>query len=334
MSQNLLKIYDGRTSFWQWDKGQKFVILSDSVTEVHLSHKGVNSSKELEIKTENDMRVCDIPDVFLQIPKNIVVYAVHSREESEHTITSIEIAVKLRSKPDGYYSVHDDEYSDFNARLTALEDRTIESSVTKTEVEKYIGEAIEDTLNIDDHGVAILDGGTIIDKIVGTIQKYVHKLRRGTAQQWIDYEASGNYQKPHEGELVVEYNDGIPTIKVGDGVRDYSELPSISVDSVVLPTKARISIKGGEANWILATDQAGNSLGYRKQAVVVEGATVTPNSKIDLQLTTDELVAFYAKSLAFMVENDNCNVSVVCVGQVPQNDWTFRATVTEVVVDG
>ena len=159
-------------------------------------------------------------------------------------------------------------------------------------------------------------------------------MRRGTSQQWIDYESSTDYQKPHEGELVIEYNDGIPTLKVGDGVRDYSELPSISVDSVVLPTKARVSIKGGDENWIVVTDDNGTPLGYTKQPVVVDGATITPNSQINLQLTSSEIVAFYAKSLAFTVENDNCNVSVICVGQIPQNDWTFRATVVEVVDDG
>ena len=123
MSRNLLKIYDGRTSFWQWDTGQKLVVLSDSVTEVHLSHKGVKSSKELEIKSENNMRVCDIPDVFLQTPKNLVVYLVDSKTESEHTITSVEIAVRPRPKPDGYISVHDDEYVDFGARLDSIEEQ-------------------------------------------------------------------------------------------------------------------------------------------------------------------------------------------------------------------
>lgn len=141
MSQNLLKINDGRTSFWQWDTGQKFVILDESVTEVHLSHKGVKSSRELEIKTEDNMRICDIPDVFLQIPKNLIAYAVHSTEESEHTITSVEFAVKIRSMPDGYISVHDDEYEDIDARLDALENGgTCGGGVTKTQVEQWISD--------------------------------------------------------------------------------------------------------------------------------------------------------------------------------------------------
>lgn len=140
MPQNILKIFDGRTSFWQWDIGQKFAILSDSVTEVHLSHKGVKSSRELKIKVENNMRICDIPDVFLQIPKNLIVYAVHSTSESEHTITSIEFAVKTRPMPDGYVSVHDDEYDNIDARLDALESRLYDDLVSNEQVAKLISE--------------------------------------------------------------------------------------------------------------------------------------------------------------------------------------------------
>ena len=123
MSHNLIKIYDGRTSFWQWDKGQRIIILNDSITEVHLSHKGVNGSQSLEIKNENNMRVCDIPDVFLQVPKNLIVYAISSIGESKHTITSIEIAIKNRAMPDGYISVHDDKYDDINNRFSDLSGR-------------------------------------------------------------------------------------------------------------------------------------------------------------------------------------------------------------------
>lgn len=332
MSQNLLRIYDGRTGFWQWDKGQQLVILSDSVTEVHLSHKGVNSSKELNINTENNMRVCDIPDVFLQIPKNLVVYAVQSNRESEHTITSIEISVKQRPQPDGYISVHDNEYDDIDARLDALEKTLIDDNMTPEEVEQYVQDVLNSTLNID-NGVAILDGGAVTSAFKNIVNRYVLQLRRGTAQQWIDYEYSKEYRKPLEGELVVEYNDNIPTVKIGDGVHDYSELPSISVDSVILPSKASLSIKGGESNWPMAVDDSGNALGYRYQNVTIDGATITPNSMVNLQITTEELVAFYQKSLAFMVENKKGNLRVICVGQVPQNDWTLRATVTEVVTD-
>lgn len=333
MSQNLLKIYDGRTSFWQWDRGQQLVILSDSVTDVHLSHKGVKSSKKLDIKIENNMRVCDIPDVFLQVPKNLVVYAVQSQPEVENTITSVEIAVRLRPQPDGYISVHDNEYVSINARIDHIEKKFAEGVVTEDDVNQYIEDALKTTMNIDE-GVAVLDGGEVMSALTDVMTKYITKLRRGTAQDWIDYESSEKYKRPAEGELVIEYNGSIPTLKIGDGKHEYSELPSISVDSQILPTRTYVSIKGGEENWPMAVDKNGTSLGYRYQKITITDVPITPNSKIDLQLTTDELVAFYAKSLAFMVENNNGDLSVVCVGQIPQHDWRFRATVTEVVIDG
>ena len=63
MSQNLLKIHDGRNSFWQLYTGRQLIVFSDSVTDVHLSHKGINSFDELKIKNENNMCVYDIPNV-------------------------------------------------------------------------------------------------------------------------------------------------------------------------------------------------------------------------------------------------------------------------------
>lgn len=159
MSQKLLKIHDGRSGFWQWDRGQKFIILSDSVTEIHLSHKGVKGLKELEIENEDNMRVCYIPDVFLQIPKNLIVYVMHATLKSEHTITSIEISVKQRPQPDGYISVHDDEYDDIDGRIDALE-QIIESNVSSEEMELYVNNAISQiptpdvSLQISEHNMS------------------------------------------------------------------------------------------------------------------------------------------------------------------------------------
>lgn len=330
MSQMLLEIYDGRKGFWQWDVGQKLVVLDDTVTEVHLSHKNIPHSYDAKIYEQDGKRLCDIPDVFLQKPHNLVVYAYHETQRYGYTKTAIEISVRLRPRPDGYISVQDEEYDDIDGRIDALEE-SIAASMSEEEIKQHVSDELKLALNIGDDGVAMLDAGTVLDAARNIVHKYVYQLRRGTAQQWIDYESSDEYQRPQAGELVVEYNGDIPTLKVGDGVREYSELPKISVDSAVLPTRATISIKGGAENWPMATDDKGNALGYREQVVVVENATITPKSKIDLQITSEELVAFYNKSLAFTAKNNGGKVSIVCVGQIPQNDWTFRATVTEVV---
>ena len=100
---------------------------------------------------------------------------------------------------------------------------------------------------------------------------------------------------------------------------------------------ATIDIKGGSDNWDVEniTDGSGNIIGSRYgQAVNVNNAVITPNSKVDLQITSEQMVVFYEKSLAFVAENDDGAVTVYCVGSIPQNDYTVQAIVTEVVVDG
>ena len=70
------------------------------------------------------------------------------------------------------------------------------------------------------------------------------------------------------------------------------------------------------------------------QEVTVQNATVTPNSKIDLQISPEDLTRFHEKDLAFVAENDGGTVRVYCVGQVPQNAYTLQCTVTEVTTNG
>lgn len=70
------------------------------------------------------------------------------------------------------------------------------------------------------------------------------------------------------------------------------------------------------------------------QEVVVANATITEYSKIDLQLSAEQIMIFYEKDLAFVAENDDGKVTVYCIGRVPENDYVIQATVSEVVVDG
>jgi hypothetical protein len=69
------------------------------------------------------------------------------------------------------------------------------------------------------------------------------------------------------------------------------------------------------------------------QIVTVNNAVIKPNSKVDLQPSSEQLVIFHEKDLAFVAENENGVVSVFCVGQVPQNDYTIQTIVTEVILD-
>ena len=70
------------------------------------------------------------------------------------------------------------------------------------------------------------------------------------------------------------------------------------------------------------------------QEVVVANANITPYSKVDLQLSAEQITIFYEKDLAFVTENDGGVVTVFCIGQKPENDYVIQATVSEVVVNG
>ena len=162
--------------------------------------------------------------------------------------------------------------------------------------------------------------------------RYIFQLRRGwkydqdpqtgkPRDDWAEYEKLDGHTPPLAGELVLEYDNGIPRLKIGDGESEFSALPYMSVDSFVLPTPASVYL---DTNWQQADD-----LRYY-QVVTVQNATITPRSKVDLQPSAEQLTIFHEKDLAFVAENDNGVVSVYCVGQVPQNPYTLQVTVTEV----
>lgn len=99
--------------------------------------------------------------------------------------------------------------------------------------------------------------------------------------------------------------------------------------------QAFVNILGGDINWTPENvfDADGGVVGVRYgQEVTVENANITPNSKVDLQLSSEQMVIFYEKDLAFVAENEDGKVTVYCIGQIPQNDYKLQATVTEIVV--
>lgn len=71
-----------------------------------------------------------------------------------------------------------------------------------------------------------------------------------------------------------------------------------------------------------------------RYAQVITLPNITPYSKVDLQLTAEQLTIFHEKDIAFVTENDNGIVTVFCIGQKPTNDYMMQATVTEVAHNG
>ena len=108
---------------------------------------------------------------------------------------------------------------------------------------------------------------------------------------------------------------------------------------------AYVHILGGEENWTPEDvvngngDVVGSRFGqvvydYNNEIFNIDNAVITPNSKVDLHVTSEQMVIFYEKSLAFVAENDDGVVTVYCVGTIPKNNYRVQAVITEVIVNG
>ena len=168
--------------------------------------------------------------------------------------------------------------------------------------------------------------------------QYVSQMRRGVKDDatgrddWVAYEKLPGHIKPGEGELVLEYYNGIPRLKIGDGVREFSALPYMSVDSFILPTPASITLVPEAWQQVLDEDEQPVPNRYY-QLVTVNNAIVTRNSKIDLQPSPEQLAIFHEKDLTFTTINRSGSVRVCVVGQKPTQEYTIQATVMDVAED-
>ena len=139
MPQNIFKIFDGRTNFWQWDTKQKLIVLDDRVTEVRFSNRNMEHSKRRVVYTDNDgNRVCCVPDVLLQLPKNLVAYACAKRDDgSISTIKSVKFAVARQPIPSDYICEQDAAVETILDRLEMLEDLIKDIETGNQELKKF-----------------------------------------------------------------------------------------------------------------------------------------------------------------------------------------------------
>ena len=72
----------------------------------------------------------------------------------------------------------------------------------------------------------------------------------------------------------------------------------------------------------------GTTYGYA-QTVTING--VTPNSKIDLQPTPDQLASFVIEGVSLTTSNNNGVVTIHAVGNHPSSDVTIQVQITEVI---
>jgi hypothetical protein len=167
--------------------------------------------------------------------------------------------------------------------------------------------------------------------------RYIVRLRRGRKytdtngnvirDDWGDYTSREPVKAiPQNGELVLEYDNDVPRLKIGNGVTDFGSLEYMSIDSFILPKQKFVQLS---TQW--TQDPNHNDRYY--QAVNVAGESITPKSKVDLHPTPEQLCEFQEKNLVFVAENSGGLVNVYCVGQIPEKAYRIPVTVTEVVTN-
>ena len=98
----MLKIYDGRDYFYQWDRGQRLIVDDPRVSEVNFCNGTLECTMDADIYEEDGLRLADVPDVLLQTDKAINVFTVIKAEGQAATTRTQKFHVQRRTKPDDY----------------------------------------------------------------------------------------------------------------------------------------------------------------------------------------------------------------------------------------
>lgn len=112
-------IENGRTSFYQWDVGQRLIVNHAEVTEVHFAHPVASEALRREVYEEDGQRLVDVPDIVLTQPRALMVYGCCEECVRAEAV----FRVIAREKPTDYVYTEDErrEYDELRARVEGLE---------------------------------------------------------------------------------------------------------------------------------------------------------------------------------------------------------------------
>lgn len=119
----MFAIANGRKALWQWDLNQQLTV-AGSCTEVHYLDKGSPSTLTVAVKDGK----ADIPNVLLQRPGRLVVYAYIVDAQDHHTKVCETFGVTPRPKPDDYVYTETEvkTWSDLQSQIGDLADLATE----------------------------------------------------------------------------------------------------------------------------------------------------------------------------------------------------------------
>lgn len=96
-----LSILDGRTELWQWDTGIRLV-MDEACEAVNISASTFGVSVDVTAAEDGKTWVATVPDEMLQVPGDLICYAVQSTDTGAITAAYRSFRVNRRPKPYGY----------------------------------------------------------------------------------------------------------------------------------------------------------------------------------------------------------------------------------------
>lgn len=153
----MFEICNKRKQFWQWDTGQRLIVKADVCSEVHFCNGTSDCSMVCEVYEEDGLRLVDVPNILLQMPKAIKAFVYICDKDDHHTERSTVFTVFPRSKPDDYVYTETEvkSYAKLESRIDELEKNGVSETQIAAAVEKYLDE------NPVDSGVDFTPGNAV-----------------------------------------------------------------------------------------------------------------------------------------------------------------------------
>lgn len=128
----LIRIYDGRDKFYQWDINQKVVVEDEIAKEVHFTNTVTKEALVCEVYIEDGKKVANVPNILLQTDWDIKAYAACDlcvRAAATFTVAA-------RAKPADYVYT-ETETLNYNSLLERINE--LESNIGQN-IEEYLKE--------------------------------------------------------------------------------------------------------------------------------------------------------------------------------------------------
>jgi len=103
----MLRTFDDRENFYQWDLDEKLIVADSTINEVHFCNNTQSRALVSKTYTENGLTVVNVPNILLQVPLDFKAYAYSNK----HTVAEKYFKVCGRSKPANYIYTEPEIYT-------------------------------------------------------------------------------------------------------------------------------------------------------------------------------------------------------------------------------